>query len=454
MNSFWSKYEPTALEPWNKQRVLHLHRRAAFGATWSAAERDFNDGPEASIRRLLDGQSAAENSPGDFERIAGLLGQAAAASRNLSRLKAWWVYRMLFSPDPLTERLTLMWHNHFATSNDKVNHVAAMQQQNDLFRRHAKSGFGELLTLMLKDPALLIWLDAQANDKEHPNENLARELMELFTLGVGHYSESDIREVARTLTGIAIEDGQYVENVANHDAGEKTIFGKTGAWNASHLPQMLLEHPASSKRLAVRICELLMSEGTVPIEAIQELADGLRAHDFEFRWAIETVLQSRPFFSSQNLGRRILGPVEFVVGTCRVLEIDSPPPNTLFLSEWTRKMGQDLFNPPNVFGWPGGRSWITTRTMVGRMNFVTSLLNGSLCEAELPYAPLEIVSRYGQGGDLTSCIRFFAERLTGAADEALIAEVQAAVELEDGSLEERVRQAIAMILARPEGVLG
>ena len=156
--------------------------------------------------------------------MARTIGDAAVASGNPNRLKAWWLYRMLFSPDPLGERLTLMWHNHFATSNRKVQDLALMREQNDLLRQHARATFGELLHAVVKHPAMLVWLDADANRKGHPNENLARELMELFTLGVGNYTEDDVQAAARALTGWTVVGGRFGFRETRHDDGEKVFL--------------------------------------------------------------------------------------------------------------------------------------------------------------------------------------------------------------------------------------
>jgi uncharacterized protein (DUF1800 family) len=209
----WARYKPSVDAPWNLRRVVHLHRRAGFAASRSEIDRDLADGPDASIDRLLSGRAQASGAPDpeEFERISTVLADAAIASSDSGRLKAWWLYRLLFSPDPLGERLTLMWHNHFATSNQKVNDPAAMRRQNELFRTLARAPFGELLEAAIRDPALLAWLDAPANRKGHPNENLGRELLELFSLGVGHYSENDVKETARALTGWTVVDDAFRE---------------------------------------------------------------------------------------------------------------------------------------------------------------------------------------------------------------------------------------------------
>ena len=170
-----------------------------------------------------------------------------------------------------------MWHDHFATSIQKVNDPAAMRRQNDLFRRLARAPFGTLLESAVRDPALLVWLDAPANRKGHPNENLARELLELFSLGIGHYSEADVRETARALTGWDVVDGEAREAPLRHDDGAKTIFGKTGNWRGSDVIRMILDQPATADRLAWRICDLFMGEA-VTKPATKALADGLRSH--------------------------------------------------------------------------------------------------------------------------------------------------------------------------------
>src|ERR1700728_613306 len=173
----WAPYFPDESTPWNLRRVVHLHRRAGFAATWIELQRDLREGPDASITRLLEGKSRSYEVPSDFAAFADRLADRALAAPEHNRLKGWWVYRMLCGPDPLTERLTLMWHNHFATSNIKVNDLALMRRQNETFRTLCRVPFGRLLHAMIRDPALLIWLDAPDNTKDHPNENLSRELM-------------------------------------------------------------------------------------------------------------------------------------------------------------------------------------------------------------------------------------------------------------------------------------
>ncbi len=257
----WSAYRPSDACPWNLERAWTLRRRAGFAATWAELDRDLADGPERAVERVLAGECRSEGVPAAFDSTATLLGESAGSSSDPRRLQAWWLYRMLFSPDPLLERLTLMWHDHFATSQLKVEDTAAMRAQNETFRGLARGSFGDLLRAMLRDPALLVWLDAPSNRKGKPNENLGRELLELFTLGVGRYEERDIKETARALTGRTVARGQFQARDDNRDDGEKTILGKTSRFEGDALADHLLAQPAAADRLAWRLCAAFLGEG-------------------------------------------------------------------------------------------------------------------------------------------------------------------------------------------------
>jgi uncharacterized protein (DUF1800 family) len=407
----WARYVPDRQAPWSLRRVVHLHRRAGFAATWGEVQRDLKDGPELALSRLLAGRSRGARVPDDFATTADTLAGAALKSGDVARLQAWWVYRMLFGPDPLAERLALFWHNHFATSAAKSG--MAVKGQNDLFRRLGRAPFGELLGAVARDPALLLYLDAQANRKGKPNENLARELMELFTLGIGHYSEADVKEAARALTGWTVDKGRFREDAALLDGGEKTILGRKGPWKGDDLLRMLLEHPATAERLAARLCEFFLGEGAVGAAAVRALAGGLRERRLNVGWAVETVLRSRAFFAEKNLGTRVLGPAEFVVGCARALELFDPAPSTLVLAEFMANLGQDLFHPPNVGGWPGGRAWLSTRAAVGRCNYAGTLLEGEAVGLPAAADVLALARRHGRGRDVEDVVTFFAELVLG-----------------------------------------
>jgi len=376
--SLWQRYQPAKDSPWDRRRAIHLHRRAVFGATWDEIQRDLQNSPEAAVNRVLHGECRRDGIPGDFASMSDLIGQSAAASPNPDRLKAWWIYRCLFSPHPLQERLTFMWHNHFATSNLKVDSLPQMKRQNEALRKHAFSRFDELLTSMLHDPAMLIWLDAAANHTGHSNENLGRELMELFTVGIGNYSETDVKETARALTGLTIEEGEYHFEPRKHDDGEKTILNQSANFDPESLSELLLNHPAISRRLAWRLTQEFFGEGILNDAAVNELAAQLEKSKLDISQAVETILHSQLFFSAANLNSRICDPLSFLLIPLRGLQFFEKPPSTLILADWLRKMGLDLFYPPNVGGWKGGRNWLNTRTVIARTNYVAALVQGTV----------------------------------------------------------------------------
>jgi uncharacterized protein (DUF1800 family) len=442
----WAPYTPDADAPWDLRRVVHLHCRAGFAATWDEIQRDVKDGPARSIDRLLDGKARADGVPDDLDL------SALDDARSPADLRGWWVRRMLLGPDPLGERLTLMWHNHFATSYVKVQSLGAMHRQNELFRRLARAPFGELLREVVHDPALLIWLDGAVNRKEHPNENLARELMELFTLGVGPYTETDVKEAARALTGWKVTpEGAFAEWPAGHDDGDKTLLGRTGRWTGDDVVRILLEQPATAERLAWRLCDLLMGEGAVSAAARSELAAGLRAHHLDVGWGVATILRSRAFFAPANLGRRVLGPVEYVVGAVRALGLVRPAPSCVVLGEWAALLGQDLFQPPNVGGWPGGRAWLTTQALIGRANYAAALAAGDLWAAGGPPDLLALARRHAGATDLEEVLTFFGRLLMGTEPDPtwrkrLLAALGPGARAEPAT----VRRLVAWLLTSPE----
>jgi uncharacterized protein (DUF1800 family) len=215
---------------------------------------------------------------------------------------------------------------------------------------------------------------------------------------------------------------------------------------------MLLASPATALRLATRISELFMGEEAVAPQMIQALADGLRRHDLDIGWAVATVLRSRAFFAERNLGRRVLGPVEFVVGAARALELFDPPPSTLLLGEWAARLGQDLFYPPNVGGWPGGRAWLTTRCAIGRANYAAGLVSGGPV-GRPPLDALVLVRRHGQGSSLEDTLRFYTQLLLGVEPTPTWRNrlLQALGPTSDGS--ESARRLVVLILATPEAQL-
>ena len=446
MSTNWEPFRSTDAEPWNIRRVVHLHRCAGFAATWNEIQRDLRDGPDAAVGRLLTGRARIDGQRPGFEALSAQVADAGVLSGDPDRLKAWWLLRMLLGADPLGERLTLMWHNHFATSNFKVKDIAAMFRQNETIRKLGRARFGELLGAMLHDPALLVWLDAPSNRKDSPNENLSRELMELFTLGVGNFTEADVQQAARALTGLSAADGEFRYRPQWHDGAEKTILGKTGAFNADGLLQVLLANPATPRRLAWRLCNTFLGEKVATDDDIAELAAGLRERDLDIGWAVETVLRSTLFFSDANIGAHVVGPAEFIIGAARALEVFAPPPSTLVLTEWMRRLGQDLFYPPNVGGWSEGRAWLTTRGVLSRANYAAALVRGELSSSNSVPNLSAIAQRAGRGATPADAVAFFNDLLLGGS---VSADGLALIGRQAKSLPE----AVARLLTTPEAQL-
>ncbi len=328
-----------------------------------------------------------------------------------------------------------------------------MRAQNDTFKQFGRGPFGDLLRAMLRDPALLIWLDSPTNRKGKPNENLARELLELFTLGVGRYTENDVKECARALTGLTVVQGRFHVKTSEHDDGEKTILGKSARFDADQLAGQLLAQPAIADRLAWRLCTTFLGEGVADESARAALAEKLRSHGLHVGHAVETILRSALFFSGKNLHTRVTDPVGFVVGSVRALELFTPPPSTLLLAEWTARLGQELFFPPNVGGWPGGRQWLSGRGIVARANFAAALGLGRLgVEARPPDLPA-LAARRGRCNEGAECLAFLGELLNGRRLDAELATSLWQAAAGTGSDFERFNRAVALLLSRPESQL-
>ncbi len=374
----WEPFKPSRTNPWDRAKVAHLHRRAGFAADWATLEGDLADGPELSIERVLNGtEVAGDGTPAEaFRRLMDSMSAGPGVSGGLEGLQAAWLYRMIYTPHPLVERLTLFWHDHFATSNEKVNDPGLMNRQHQMLRQYALGDFGTLLRRIAKDPAMLIWLDATENSKSHPNENYAREVMELFALGRGHYSERDIQEAARAFTGTFVVRGRYRRNQSEFDPGTKAVLGNAGPFDGDAIAEILLQQPQCARFIVRKLFGLLVSEVDQPsAELLEPLAAAYRDSSYRTHVPVEIILRSQLFFDPSVRFRRVKSPVEFSVGTIRALEVVSPTVSTSDLAEACRNMGQSLFAPPSVAGWEGGRAWINTTTTLARSNAILSLVD-------------------------------------------------------------------------------
>jgi uncharacterized protein (DUF1800 family) len=355
---------PLTLDP-----IAHLYRRAGFGATPVEMEAGRQRGYDATLEQILrydaapdaaDAVLAGYQPPIDMTRPAGI--------------QAWWLLRLLHTSRPLLEKMTLFWHGHFATAISKVKDPEAMLAQNELFRTRGMGRFRDLLLAVSQDPAMLYWLDSNTNRKGQPNENYARELMELFTMGIGHYTETDILEAARAFTGWfavrrAASLGQFFFNAAQHDNGIKTVLGHTGNLNGTDVVDILAYRPETARFLSRKLWVWFIHDHPSDVD-IEPLAQLYLANDTQIRPLLEAILRHPKFASDEAYLALIKSPVEFVVGTLRMLPGQYNPAQ---LPSALRQMGHELFNPPSVKGWDGGMDWISTTTLLARVNFANSI---------------------------------------------------------------------------------
>jgi uncharacterized protein (DUF1800 family) len=421
----WQAYFPNGTNPWNAEKVAHLYRRAAFGANWDEIQQGIAGSPRTIVSALLNGGAKHAAFADEAERLA----EGAIASGDPQRLKAAWLYRMMFSPHPLQERLTLFWHNHFATSQAKVNDLSLMHRQNTIFREHALERFGPMAEQIAFDPAMLIWLDAETNQQGQPNENLARELFELFTLGVGNYTEEDIKEAARALTGWTLRNGKAEFDVTRHDAGEKTILGQTGRWTAGDVVRIALSQPACSRFLVRKLFREFVSETVEPSEELLvPLVEGYRLRDYDTAWLMETLFSSWVFYSPASIKQKLKSPVDFVVGGARSLEGRASP---LKMAEALDRMGQSLFHPPSVKGWDGGTAWINSTTLLARQNLAFAL--SAAPDNAHNTDPARLAYKYQIQGNV-NLVRFFLELFHQNPDHSALPDLVAHLDQEKAGL--------------------
>lgn len=317
--------------------------------------------------------------------------------RQMDSMQRWWLKRMIESPRPLQEKLTLFWHGHFATSYRTIENSWHLNLQNRLFRANAAGNFGELLGAIIRDPAMLAYLDNNDSRKEKPNENLARELMELFSLGAGNYTEKDIKEGARALTGYTFEYNEFVFARDRHDAGGKTILGRSGNLDGEGFVRAILDQPACARFIAGKLHRFFVGDAGAPgspraratAAVVAQLAALLRESRYELRPVLRRLFLSRHFHDPANELARIKSPAELVVGAVRSL--GTPVRDLGILNDAMDLMGQSLFFPPSVKGWDGERSWINTSTLFVRQNLLNFLLTG---KTPTGYDPLADTERY------------------------------------------------------------
>lgn len=386
-------YDPAVDGAFDTVKAAHLLNRAGFGGTPSEIARVLEQGPAGAVEGLLDfpDAPAEEQSATDVPDLSKIEGyprtfaerrkmfvgktpeerqmiqqRLQAANREaIQATVAWWMGRMVKGPSPLQEKLTFFWHGHFTTSARDERSAWLMWQQNELLRRQAAGNFKQFVRAISRDPAMLDYLNNQQNRKQSPNENYARELMELFTLGIGNYTENDIKESARAFTGWAHDGDEFLYRRGDHDNGDKVFFGRKGDFDGDDIIDIIFQHKAVAPYIAGKLWSHFVYENPEP-ELCAALGDIMKEAKWDLRPLLYAMFTSRGFYSSRAIGTQIKSPVQLVVGTIRLLDV--PMPAGRQLAGALDQMGQIPLAPPNVKGWPGGRAWINTSTLFVRYN--------------------------------------------------------------------------------------
>ena len=313
----WATYEPSSQTPWDVRAAAHLYRRAGFGATPAELDTAVKAGPMNAVQTLL----SETTEPQSYLTQMSSLADASLATGNPERLSAWWAYRMLSTPAQLLEKMTLFWHGHFATSAEKVQDAELMFVQNQLLRKFAVGDFAGLLLEISRDPAMLVYLDSASNRKAHPNENFAREIMELFCLGEGNYTEQDIRELARCFTGWEVKRRKFRFNRYQHDSGTKSVLGDSGTFGGEEGVGIVVGQDSAALFIAAKLVKyFVMDEPQPSPELLAPLANFLRDQDMQIGPTVQKLLSSNLFYSKHSVGRKVRSPVELAIGFLRTLD--------------------------------------------------------------------------------------------------------------------------------------
>ena len=385
---------PIAENSWDFDAAAHLLVRAGFGGPTDEMEKLHALGPGRAISSLVDAQPEVYApptwaNPRDQDELRNQVREAVTPEQKQSARKLlnqqfryemrdltrWWIARMVLTRSPLVEKMTLFWHGHFATSGQKVRPAYKMWLQNETLRQNALGNFANLTKAISRDPAMMIWLDTVQSRRERPNENFAREVMELFTLGEGHYSESDVKEAARAFTGYRINgaDQSFRFAPAQFDSEPKTFMGKSGPWNGDQIIDIIVSQPQCARFVAAKIWKFFAYEATDP-KLIDALASEFRNVRYEIRPFMKHIFSAREFYGPEALNSQVKSPVQLVVQALRTMPIAIPESSVLEFA--FRQMGQVPFYPPNVKGWDGGNSWINTATLAFRYKFARQLVEG------------------------------------------------------------------------------
>jgi uncharacterized protein (DUF1800 family) len=378
--------------------AAHLLRRAGFGGTPEEIEKLRALGPELAVEQLLtwNPHDGTDPNPNDVNAtFDGYVKDGVDLIKSLNRIsptvQLWWFHKMLTTTQPLKEKLTLFWHGHFASGSDKVKSGFMLQHQNELFRRMGAGDFEPFVLEVSRDPAMLRYLDNDQNTKDHPNENYARELMELFTMGVGNYSEKDIQESARALSGWSIQGGQRgagkgqemarkpeaVFTARKHDEGAKTLLGQTGNLKLEDVVRIVCSQPATAKFMTLKLWKFFVNE-QIPDDVHTELAALWVKSKGNTATVLREIFNSEEFYAPRNRYALVKSPVEYVVGALRASNAKLQPAHQRGVVNMMSQLYQTLLDPPNVKGWDGGREWIDDSSILNRLKFVGAVISANL----------------------------------------------------------------------------
>jgi uncharacterized protein (DUF1800 family) len=373
--------------PWTYDNAAHLLRRAGFGADRKDVERAVRMGQADAVEAVLRFRPSKSRYRGRDD---------------LYRMQRWWLNRMFRTRTPLAEKMTLFWHGHFATAFQKVENVKMMSRQNGLFRSMATGKFRDLLLEVSRDPAMILWLDNIYNVKGRPNENYAREIMELFSLGVvdeqgqPNYTELDVREAARAFTGWSLGDrGEFEFHDYDHDHGNKVFMTLSGDLDGVDIVNHLADSAQCGRFLAQRLWTFF-AYPSPETAVVDELAQAYETADTEIEGVLRAMFLRDEFYGPRAHAEQVTSPVEFVIGTLRAFDAKS---NGWDLPYWTGAMGQELFNPPNVAGWPGGLTWMNSVTRLNRFEFAWAVAAARGRDRELSFNVDRILKQMPIGFD-------------------------------------------------------
>jgi uncharacterized protein (DUF1800 family) len=369
--------------PLGADRAQRLLTRAGFAPPPAEVERFASLSQRQAVDRLLAETLTTARTPAPAWIDDAIVGPRAFRAMNdeeqkLERqknlrqsldLRRWWIAEMATTPSPLTERMTLFWHNHFVSAQPKVRWPQLMVRQNVLLRRHALGNFGTLLHAIARDPAMIVYLDAATNRRGSPNENFAREVMELFVLGQGHYGERDVKEAARAFTGFSLDPDTlaFRYRPGFHDGGSKTVLGSTGPLTGDGVLDILLAQPAAAEFIAAKLWREFVSPEPDPARAAA-IARRFRESGYDIAVAVRETLLQPEVVDGRAESALVKSPAELAIGLMR--QTDARITSDIGLAVAVAAMGQNLFAPPNVRGWPGGEAWINTQTLLVRKQFI------------------------------------------------------------------------------------